>query len=64
MGRTRIRSKVPSLTEARRAQVPGFIEHVQAWVLRHVLLSIILLILLVTTLFITLLWLGPPVPRD
>lgn len=42
----------------------GFIEHVQAWVLRHVLLSIILLILLVTTLFITLLWLGPPVPRD
>lgn len=41
----------------------GFIEHVQAWVLRHVLLSIILLILLVT-LFITLLWLGPPVPRD
>ena len=42
----------------------GFIEHVQAWVLRHVLLSIILLILLVTTLFITLLWLGPPVPRN
>ena len=42
----------------------GFIEHVQACVLRHVLLSIILLILLVTTLFITLLWLGPPVPRD
>ena len=42
----------------------GFIEHVQAWVLRHVLLSIILLILLVAALFITLLWLGPPVPRD
>lgn len=42
----------------------GFIEHAQAWVLRHVLLSIILLVLLVTTLFITLLWLGPPVPRD
>lgn len=41
----------------------GFIEHVQAWVLRHLLLSIVLLILLVTTLFITLLWLGPPLPR-
>ena len=36
----------------------GFIEHVQAWVLRH------LLVLLVTPLSITLLWLGPPVPRD
>ena len=42
----------------------GFIEHVQACVLRHVLLSIILLILLVTALFVTLLWLGPPVPRN
>jgi len=42
----------------------GFIEHVQAWVLRHVMLSIILLVVLVTALFIALLWLGPPVPRD
>ncbi|WP_449276651.1 DUF3817 domain-containing protein [Leucobacter sp. GX24907] len=42
----------------------GFIEHVQAWVLRHILLSIILLILLVATLFMALLWLGPPVPRN
>lgn len=42
----------------------GFIEHVQARVLRHVLVSIVLLVLLVTALFITLLWLGPPVPRD
>ena len=41
----------------------GFIEHVQAWVLRHLFLSIILLVLLVTALFITLLWLGPPLPR-
>lgn len=41
----------------------GLIEQVQAWVLRHVLLSIVLLILLVTALFIVLLWLGPPVPR-
>lgn len=41
----------------------GFIEHVQAWVLQHVLLSIVLLVALVTALFVTLLWLGPPVPR-
>ncbi len=41
----------------------GFIEQVQAWVLRHVILSIALLVILVTALFITLLWLGPPVPR-
>lgn len=41
----------------------GFIEHVQAWVLRHLLLSIFLLLLLVTGLFVTLLWLGPPLPR-
>ncbi|MFZ1362172.1 MAG: DUF3817 domain-containing protein [Candidatus Nanopelagicales bacterium] len=42
----------------------GFIEHVQAWVLRHVLLSIFLLIILVTAVFLVLLWLGPPVPRS
>jgi len=41
----------------------GFIERVQAWVLRHPLLSIVLLVLVVTGLFIALLWLGPPVPR-
>lgn len=41
----------------------GFFERVQAWVLRHVILSIALLVILVTALFITLLWLGPPVPR-
>jgi len=29
-----------------------------------VLLSIVLLLLLVTAVFVTLLWLGPPVPRD
>lgn len=40
----------------------GFVEHVQAWVLRHLLLSIVLVVLLVTALFVTLLWLGPPVP--
>lgn len=41
----------------------GFVEHVQAWVLRHLLVSILLLALLVTVIFLTLLWLGPPVPR-
>lgn len=41
----------------------GFVEHVQAWVLRHAMLSVVLLVVLVTSLFITLLWLGPPVPR-
>lgn len=42
----------------------GFIEQVQAWVLRHAILSAVLLILFVIALFIGLLWLGPPVPRD
>jgi len=41
----------------------GFAEHVQAWILRHLLLSIFLLVVVVTVLFITLLLLGPPVPR-
>ena len=41
----------------------GFVEHVQAWVLRHLLLAIALLVLLVVAVFVTLLWLGPPVPR-
>lgn len=41
----------------------GLVEQVQAWVLRHALLSIALLLLLVAALFIALLWLGPPVPR-
>ena len=39
----------------------SFVEKVV--LLRRALMPI-LLILLVTTLFITLLWLGPPVPRD
>ena len=42
----------------------GFVEHVQAWVLRHLVLSVVLLLLFVTVLFLTLLWLGPPIPRD
>lgn len=42
----------------------GFIEHVQAWVLRHPYLSIALGIAGVVTAYIVLLILGPPVPRD
>lgn len=42
----------------------GFIEHVQAWVLRHPYLAIVLGLLGVVTAFIVLLILGPPVPRD
>lgn len=42
----------------------GFVEHVQAWVLRHLVLSVVLLLLFVTVLFITLLWLGPPIPMS
>lgn len=42
----------------------GFIEHVQAWILRHVWLAIVLLVTFVAVLFVTLLWLGPPVPRN
>lgn len=41
----------------------GFLEHVQAWVLRNVAVSILLLVLTLTALFLTLLWLGPPIPR-
>lgn len=41
----------------------GFIEHVQAWILRRPLLSIVVLGLLVAAAFTVLLWLGPPVPR-
>lgn len=40
----------------------GFVEHVQAWILRHLLLSVVILIVLVVVVFSVLLWLGPPVP--
>lgn len=40
----------------------GFVEHVQAWILRHLLLSVVILVALVTIAFVVLLWLGPPVP--
>lgn len=41
----------------------GFVERVQAWVLRNVWLAVLLLVAFVAVLFVTLLWLGPPVPR-
>ena len=42
----------------------GFIEHVQAWILRRPILSIIVLAVLVTVVFVVLLWLGPPIPKQ
>ncbi len=38
----------------------GFIEHLQAFVLRRPILSVVLLLALVTAVFVALLWLGPP----
>lgn len=42
----------------------GFVEHAQAWVLRRPILSIMILLMLVALVFVTLLWLGPPVPKS
>jgi integral membrane protein len=42
----------------------GFIEHVQAWVLRHPIIAIVTALLLVATAFLVLLWLGPPIPKS
>ncbi len=44
-------------------QPRGFIEHVQAWVLRHPIVAFALVALLVAAVFLVLLWLGPPVPK-
>lgn len=41
----------------------GFIEHVQAWILRHPVVSVITLVALVAIVFSVLLYLGPPIPR-
>ena len=40
------------------------VEKVQAWVLRNPLLAIILLLAFVVALYLTLLWLGPPIPKN
>lgn len=42
----------------------GFVEHVQAWILRRPLLAIAILIVLIVAVFSTLLWLGPPIPKS
>lgn len=41
----------------------GVIERLQAWVLRHPVLSVVILVAGVTLVFVMLLWLGPPVPK-
>ncbi|SJN08753.1 hypothetical membrane protein [Leucobacter sp. 7(1)] len=46
-----------------RDEPRGFVEHVQAWVLRHPFLAILILVVGVTAAFSLLLWMGPPVPR-
>lgn len=42
----------------------GFIEQIQAWILRRPYVALILLILLVVAVFLILLWLGPPIPKS
>lgn len=42
----------------------GFVEHVQAWVLRRPIVAVVLLAALVAVVFLTLLWLGPPIPKS
>ena len=42
----------------------NWLEHIQAWVLRHAWLSVILGVLAVAVVFTVLLMLGPPVPRE
>ena len=45
-------------------QPKGWVEHVQAWVLRNLALAIMLLLAFLVALFVTLLWLGPPIPMN
>ena len=45
------------------ARPRGVFEHLQAWVLRHPWLAIVTALVLVTAVFLVLLWAGPPVPR-
>ena len=45
-------------------QPRGFVEQVQAWVLRRPLLAVGLLVIAVAVVFVVLLWLGPPVPKS
>ena len=41
----------------------GVLERLQAWVLRHPFLAMVIVVIGVAAVFATLLWLGPPVPR-
>ncbi|MBK0419823.1 DUF3817 domain-containing protein [Leucobacter sp. CSA1] len=41
----------------------GLPERVQAWILRHPLLSVVAILVAVAAVFTVLLWLGPPVPK-
>ncbi len=47
-----------------REEPRGFVENVQAWVLRQPFLAVFVLIAFLTGVFLTLLWLGPPIPRS
>lgn len=42
----------------------NFFEHVQAWILRHPVFSVIAVLALIVIVFTVLLILGPPIPRD
>jgi len=42
----------------------GLVEHVQAWVLRHPILAVALLVVAIAVVFSVLLWLGPPIPKS
>ncbi len=42
----------------------GFFEHLQALVLRRPIVSVVILLALVVAAFVTLLWLGPPIPKS
>ncbi len=44
-------------------QPRGVVEKLQAWVLRRPILAAVVLLILVTIVFVTLLWIGPPIPR-
>lgn len=45
-------------------QPRGFVEHIQAAILRRPILSVIALLAAVTLVFLVLLWLGPPIPKS
>ena len=52
------------LSEAGGEHPRGFFEHLQAWILRRPWLSVTILLALVVVVFLTLLWLGPPIPKQ